>query len=117
MYQRITEDTVDAAETIVQCSKHMKKTVNGEQDSNTYKPPTNQSRNAKDVLTVSKFDSRLFTMTPVEVQLDSIARNAIKMFEGEARSAGIELKITSMSPAEHSVLTLYHSIPLGYCRY
>lgn len=30
-------------------------------------------------------------MTPVDVQLESIARNAVKMFEGEARSAGIAL--------------------------
>jgi signal transduction histidine kinase len=44
-----------------------------------------------DVLTMSKLDSGLFVMTPVEVQLDSIARDAVKMFEGEARSAGITL--------------------------
>jgi len=30
-------------------------------------------------------------MTPVDVQLESIARDAVKMFEGEARAADIKL--------------------------
>jgi signal transduction histidine kinase len=41
---------------------------------------------------MSKLDSGLFVMTPVDVQLESIARDAVKMFEGEARSAGITLE-------------------------
>ena len=45
-----------------------------------------------DVLTMSKLDSGLFVMTPVDVQLQSIARDAVKMFEGEARSADIGLQ-------------------------
>ena len=45
-----------------------------------------------DVLTMSKLDSGLFVMTPVDVQLESIARDAVRMFEGEARSAGIRLE-------------------------
>lgn len=45
-----------------------------------------------DVLTMSKLDSGLFVMTPVEVQLESIARDAVKMFEGEAKSHGINLE-------------------------
>ena len=40
---------------------------------------------------MSKLDSGLFVMTPVDVKLESVARNAVKMFEGEARSAGVEL--------------------------
>jgi signal transduction histidine kinase len=44
-----------------------------------------------DVLTMSKLNSGLFVMTPVDVRLDSIARDAVKMFEGEAKSAGIGL--------------------------
>jgi signal transduction histidine kinase len=40
---------------------------------------------------MSKLDSGLFIMTPVDVQLHSIARDAVKMFEGEARAAGIGL--------------------------
>ena len=45
------------------------------------------------MLTLSKLDSGLFAMTPVDVRLDSVARDAVKMFEGEARSAGVELEI------------------------
>lgn len=40
---------------------------------------------------MSKLDSGLFVMTPVDVQLDSIARDAVKMFEGEAKAAGVTL--------------------------
>ncbi|KAF2638197.1 hypothetical protein P280DRAFT_431327 [Massarina eburnea CBS 473.64] len=68
----VLETTIDAAGTIVQCSKHMKTIVD-------------------DVLTMSKLDSGLFVMTPVDVQLQSIARDAVKMFEGEARAAGVGL--------------------------
>jgi signal transduction histidine kinase len=41
---------------------------------------------------MSKLDSGLFVMTPVDVQLHSIARDAVKMFDGEARAAGIKLE-------------------------
>lgn len=40
---------------------------------------------------MSKLDSGLFAMTPVDVQLESVARDAVRMFEGEARSAGVKL--------------------------
>jgi signal transduction histidine kinase len=40
---------------------------------------------------MSKLDSGLFVMTPVDVRLESIARDAVKMFEGEARSADVGL--------------------------
>ncbi|KAH7406739.1 hypothetical protein DE146DRAFT_607011 [Phaeosphaeria sp. MPI-PUGE-AT-0046c] len=73
MYRSILDSTIDAAETIVQCSKHMKTIVD-------------------DVLTMSKLDSGLFVMTPVEVQLESIARDAVKMFDGEAKLHGITLE-------------------------
>jgi signal transduction histidine kinase/ActR/RegA family two-component response regulator len=71
-YRSISDTTIDAAETIVQCSKHMKTIVD-------------------DVLTISKLDSGLFIMTPVDVKLESIARDAVKMFEVEAKSAGVDL--------------------------
>jgi hypothetical protein len=44
-----------------------------------------------DVLTTSKLDSGLFVMTPIDVQLESIARDAVKMFEGEAKAADVGL--------------------------
>lgn len=72
-YQVISVATIEAADTIVQCSKHMKTIVD-------------------DVLTISKLDSGLFVMTPVHVQLESVARDAVKMFEGEAKSADVLLE-------------------------
>lgn len=45
-----------------------------------------------DVLTISKLDSGLFAMTPIDVQLESTARDAVKMFDGEAKLAGIDLE-------------------------
>jgi signal transduction histidine kinase len=45
-----------------------------------------------DVLTISKLDSGLFAMTPIDVELESTARNAVKMFEGEAKAAGVDLQ-------------------------
>jgi hypothetical protein len=45
-----------------------------------------------DVLTMSKLDSGLFVMTPIDVQTESIARNVVKMFEGEAKAADIDLQ-------------------------
>lgn len=41
---------------------------------------------------MSKLDSGLFVMTPLDVQLESIAKDAVKMFEGEARAAGVGLE-------------------------
>ncbi|KAI8940858.1 hypothetical protein NX059_002119 [Plenodomus lindquistii] len=73
IYQKIVESTIEAATTIVQCSKHMKTIVD-------------------DVLTMSKLDSGLFVMTPTDVQLESIARDAVKMFEGEAKAADVGLE-------------------------
>ncbi|EUC38034.1 hypothetical protein COCCADRAFT_83786 [Bipolaris zeicola 26-R-13] len=83
VYRNISETTIDAAETIVQCSKHMKTIVD-------------------DVLTISKLDSGLFVMTPVDVQLESIARDAVKMFEGEAKSAGVDLRFLMEDSCENS---------------
>jgi signal transduction histidine kinase len=59
-----------------------------------------------DVLTISKLDSGLFMMTPVDVQLDSIARDAVKMFEGEAKSAGIDLRFHLEDSCKHSNIQL-----------
>lgn len=74
--RNVVATTIDAAETIVQCSKHMKTIVD-------------------DVLTISKLDSGLFTMTPVDVPFDSVARDAFKMFEGEAKVADIKMDYIS----------------------
>lgn len=41
---------------------------------------------------MSKLESGLFVMTPVDVQLDHIARDAVRMFEGEAKAADVGLQ-------------------------
>ncbi|KAF2142924.1 uncharacterized protein K452DRAFT_226207 [Aplosporella prunicola CBS 121167] len=69
----LLEADIDAAQTIVQCSTHMKCIVD-------------------DILTMSKLDSGLLVMTPVAAQPESIGRHAVKMFEAEAKAAGIDLE-------------------------
>jgi signal transduction histidine kinase len=76
----------------VQCSKHMKTIVDGERDLKALRLYPARTNDASDVLTMSKLDSGLFVMTPVDVQLESVARDAVKMFEGEARAADITLE-------------------------
>jgi signal transduction histidine kinase len=51
---------------------------------------------------MSKLDSGLFVMTPVDVQLQSIARDAVKMFEGEARAASVDLEFRIEDSCTHS---------------
>lgn len=41
---------------------------------------------------MSKLDSGLFIMTPIDVPLQSIARDAVKMFEGEAKAVDVSLE-------------------------
>ena len=55
-----------------------------------------------DVLTMSKLDSGLFVMTPIDVQLHSIARDAVKMFEGEAKAAGVGLEFKTEDSCKDS---------------
>lgn len=74
----------------------MKTIVDGQ-----YSSPNKTSNNLRilsadlvlDVLTMSKLDSGLLVITPVEVQLDSIARDAVKMFEQEAKASGIDMSL------------------------
>jgi signal transduction histidine kinase len=66
------EQTLDAAQTISQCAVHMRHIVD-------------------DILTISKLDSGLLVITPVDAQPESIMRHAIKMFDAEAKAARVEL--------------------------
>lgn len=74
-YCRLSESSMDAAQTIVQCSQHMKCIVD-------------------DVLTMSKLDSGLLVMTPVDTQPEAIGQHAVKMFEAEARAADVDLRFS-----------------------
>ncbi|KNG51750.1 ethylene receptor [Stemphylium lycopersici] len=73
-WSAFVESTLDAAQTIAQCAQHMRHIVD-------------------DILTISKLDSGLLDMTPVVAQPENIARHAVKMFDAEARAAGIDITL------------------------
>lgn len=66
------EQTLDAAQTISQCSQHMRHIID-------------------DILTISKLDSGLLVITPVDAQPESIVKHAVKMFDAEAKASQVEL--------------------------
>ena len=66
------ESNIDAAQTITLCAQHQKRIVD-------------------DVLTLSKLDSAMLLVTPVDVQPVTVVQRALKMFEGELQSADIIL--------------------------
>ncbi|KAI0160631.1 hypothetical protein GGR57DRAFT_388932 [Xylariaceae sp. FL1272] len=64
---------LEAANTITLCASHQKRIVD-------------------DILTLSKLDSQLLLVTPVDVQPVSVVKRVLKMFEGELSTNGIEMK-------------------------
>ncbi|RDW82507.1 putative histidine kinase M3YPp [Coleophoma cylindrospora] len=68
------ENHIDAAQTIVHCGQHQKRIID-------------------DILILSKINSHLISVTPVEVQPLLVIKNALKMFEGELQSNDMELKL------------------------
>jgi hypothetical protein len=44
-----------------------------------------------DILTISKLDSGLLVITPVDAQPESIVKHAVKMFDAEAKAAKVAL--------------------------
>lgn len=68
------EASIDAAQTIVSCAQHQKRIVD-------------------DILTLSKLDSDLLTITPVQLDPKKTLRDALKMFEAEATRANILLSL------------------------
>lgn len=75
----IYDDNIDAAQTIALCAQHQKRIVD-------------------DVLTLSKIDSALMVVAPVDVQPPTVVQRALKMFEGELHSADIQMKFV-VSPS------------------
>jgi PAS domain-containing protein len=69
------EQTLDAAQTIAQCAQHMRHIVD-------------------DILTISKLDSGLLVITPVDAQPESLLKHAVKMFEAEAKAARVDLSFS-----------------------
>ncbi|KAF2458207.1 hypothetical protein BDY21DRAFT_319481 [Lineolata rhizophorae] len=64
--------SVDAAQTIGLCAQHQKRIVD-------------------DVLTLSKLDSAMLMVTPVDVQPLTVVQRALKMFENELATADIRM--------------------------
>lgn len=65
---------LDAAQTISLCSQHQKRIVD-------------------DILTLSKLDSALLLVTPVDAEPLTVVRRALKMHEGELQAADIQMKL------------------------
>lgn len=74
----LLENGVDAAQTIALCAQHQKRIVD-------------------DVLTLSKLDSALLLVTPVDVQPVAVVQRALKMFEGELETHDIKLEFKIQS--------------------
>ncbi|KAI8959679.1 hypothetical protein F5Y11DRAFT_296555 [Daldinia sp. FL1419] len=67
------EGCMEAANTITLCASHQKRIVD-------------------DILTLSKLDSQLLLVTPIDVQPLAVVQRVLKMFESELNTNGIELK-------------------------
>ncbi|KAI9824621.1 MAG: hypothetical protein M1832_001711 [Thelocarpon impressellum] len=74
---QLVENNIDAAHTIALCAQHQKRIVD-------------------DVLTLSKLDSALLLVTPVDVQPISVVQHALKMFGGELQKNDIDVEFRVM---------------------
>ncbi|KAG6010734.1 hypothetical protein E4U21_004122 [Claviceps maximensis] len=72
--KRLHADCLDAANTISLCASHQKRIVD-------------------DILTLSKLDSRLISVTPVDVQPLVVVEQVLKMFQPEVRAHDINLTV------------------------
>jgi len=71
--EETVSNTLEAAQTIALCAQHQKRIVD-------------------DILTLSKLDSQLLLVTPVDAQPLTVVQRALKMHEGELQSNDIQLK-------------------------
>ena len=55
--------------------------------------PPRPRRIVDDILTISKLDSGLLAITPVDADPRSVASHAVKMFESEAKAAGVDMTL------------------------
>lgn len=92
---------LDAAQTISLCSQHQKRIVD-------------------DILTLSKLDSALLLVTPVDAEPLTVVQRALKMHEGELQAADIQMKFVvdqsfrnlnldwaRFDPSKHAQITLF----------
>lgn len=68
------DSIIESAQTITLCAQHQKRIVD-------------------DVLTLSKLDSAMLLVTPVDAQPEAIARRTVRMFEGESQTVDINLSV------------------------
>lgn len=71
--RELVDGYADAAQTIVLCAQHQKRIID-------------------DILTLSKLDSDLLLITPIEVQPVSVIQIALKIFDSELQESDIELR-------------------------
>jgi CheY-like chemotaxis protein len=71
--RELVDGYADAAQTIVLCAQHQKRIID-------------------DILTLSKLDSDLLLITPIEVQPVSVIQVALKMFDSELQKSDMELR-------------------------
>lgn len=72
MSNALVESNLDAAQTIVLCAQHQKRIID-------------------DVLTLSKLNSTMLHVTPVQVPVEVTVRRTLKMFENELLAHDIEM--------------------------
>ncbi|ETI19826.1 hypothetical protein G647_08840 [Cladophialophora carrionii CBS 160.54] len=70
----ILDLTIDSAQTITLCAQHQKRIVD-------------------DVLTLSKLDSAMMTVTPVDTQPINVVHRVLKMFDAELKTADIKMEL------------------------
>ncbi|KAK3616513.1 hypothetical protein LTR22_027039 [Elasticomyces elasticus] len=73
-FEEMRVGALESVNTIISCSSHQRRIVD-------------------DILALSKLDSRLITIVPSPVRLDSILRDAEKMFDVDAKKVGVELRV------------------------
>ncbi|KAI0179672.1 hypothetical protein GGR52DRAFT_568439 [Hypoxylon sp. FL1284] len=76
-------NALEASHTILYCVQHQKRIVD-------------------DVLTVSKLDSDLLVVSPIQIQPMALVRSSLKMFDAELKMSDINLKIVE----DHSIRSL-----------
>lgn len=72
MSDTLVESNLDAAQTIVLCAQHQKRIID-------------------DVLTLSKLNSTMLHVTPVQVEVEVTVRRTMKMFENELLAHDIQM--------------------------
>ncbi|KAK4957128.1 hypothetical protein LTR10_005086 [Elasticomyces elasticus] len=73
-FEELRDGALESVNTIITCSSHQRRIVD-------------------DILSLSKLDSRLITIVPSPVRFDSILVEAAKMFDVDAKKAGVELRV------------------------